>query len=76
MTTPNLTDAEIDDMCDGLVQNHAKVRYLQSLGLKVDRKPNGRPLVSRSHYEAVRGAALPGANRKSARNEPNWSKRA
>jgi hypothetical protein len=68
----NLTDAEIDDMCDGLTQNHAKVRYLTSLGLKVDRKPNGRPLVSRSHYEAVRGASRPGLGRAPARNEPNW----
>lgn len=51
--TPWYTDAEVDDMCDGLTQNAAKVHYLQSLGLHVERKPNGRPLVIRAHAEAV-----------------------
>lgn len=53
--TPDLTDAEIDDICGGLKQNAAKVRFLQRLGVQVARKPNGRPLVSRVHYEQVRG---------------------
>jgi hypothetical protein len=53
--TPDLTDPEIDDICAGLVQNHAKVRFLQRLGLTVRRKPNGRPLVNRTHYDAVLG---------------------
>ncbi len=42
-----LSDAEVDDMCAGLTQDAAKVRYLRQLGLKVDRKPNGRPLAWR-----------------------------
>ena len=50
----DLTDAEIDRICDGLTQNAAKVRYLRGLGLTVQRKPNGRPLVNRAHYNAVR----------------------
>jgi hypothetical protein len=41
------TDAEVDEMCAGLTQNAAKIRYLKRLGLKVDRKPNGRPLAWR-----------------------------
>lgn len=54
---PDLTDAEVDRICDGLKQNAAKVRYLRGLGLHVERKPNGRPLVNRAHYELVRGQA-------------------
>jgi len=54
---PDLTDAEIDAICDGLKQNAAKVRFLRGLGLHVERKPNGRPLVNRSHYDAVLGSS-------------------
>lgn len=53
----DLTDDEIDSICDGYSQNAAKVRYLRSLGLMVARKPNGRPLVNRAHYDAVRSGA-------------------
>lgn len=42
---PYFTDAEVDDLCAGLEQNAAKVRHLRRLGLRVDRKPNGRPLA-------------------------------
>jgi hypothetical protein len=52
--TPWLTDAEIDDLCAGLVQNAAKLRYLRDdLKLKVATKPNGRPLLHREHYDQV-----------------------
>lgn len=51
----DLSDAEIDNICDGYVQNAAKVRYLRAMGLTVRIKPNGRPLVNRSHYDAVLG---------------------
>ena len=50
-----LTDAEVDAICDGLVQNAAKLRYLRRMGLPVERKPNGRPLVRRADWE--RGTA-------------------
>ncbi len=66
MSTPWLTDAEIDDRCEGLVQNAAKVRYLRSLGLTVTTKPNGKPIVERAHYDAVM-AGLPIDKRKKAR---------
>lgn len=49
----DLTDAEIDSICAGLVQNAAKVRYLRRMGLTVRQKPNGKPLVNRAHYDAV-----------------------
>jgi len=41
------SDAEVDEMTDGLTQDAAKIRYLRRLGLCVDRKPNGRPLAWR-----------------------------
>lgn len=46
------TDAEVDDMCDGLTQDAAKIRFLRRLGLRVDRKPNGRPLAWRPAPDA------------------------
>ena len=52
-TRPDLTDPEIDALCSGLRQNAAKVRYLQGLGLVVNTRPNGRPLVWRAHAEQV-----------------------
>lgn len=48
-----LTDAEIDAMCEGVRVNAVKVRRLRAMGLVVNTKPNGRPLVVRSHAEAV-----------------------
>lgn len=50
---PYLTDPEIDDVCSPLVQPAAQGRYLAGLGLRVQRKPNGRPLVGRSDFERV-----------------------
>ncbi|MDO8251630.1 MAG: DUF4224 domain-containing protein [Rhodoferax sp.] len=55
----DLTDNEIDHICAGLKQSAAKVRFLQSLGVRVKRKPNGVPLVNRGHYEAVMGGNVP-----------------
>lgn len=51
--TPWYTDQEIDDLCTGLVNNAAKARHLRGMGLTVALKPNGRPLVMRTHAEAV-----------------------
>jgi len=48
-----LLDEEIDAMCAGIRLNATKVKHLQAMGLMVNRKPNGRPLVVRSHAEAV-----------------------
>lgn len=54
---PFLTDDEIADLCAGLHLPAAQCRYLGKLGLLVNRKPNGRPLVARSEFERVLGAA-------------------
>ncbi len=64
----DLTDAEIDNICQGYTQNAAKVRFLRSMGLVVRQKPNGRPLVNRNHYDAMTGA-----RKESTMAEPNWS---
>ncbi len=53
---PFLTDSEIEGLCEGLVLAGAQCRYLAKLGLLVNRKPNGRPLVARSEFERVLGA--------------------
>lgn len=77
MTPPHLTDAEVDDICAGLRQNFAKVRFLRDrLGLShVDRKPNGRPLVMRAEWERrAGGAAAPAAQNGRPAGAPNWSK--
>lgn len=47
----DLSDDEVDSICSGLTQNAAKIRYLKRLGLIVERRPNGRPLVARSEWE-------------------------
>lgn len=67
----DLSDDEIDAICDGYTQSAAKVRFLQSMGLTVRRKPNGRPLVNRAHYDATMGGgATP--YRPSADMQPQW----
>lgn len=50
-TLPWFSDQEVDDLCTGLKTNAAKVRHLEALGLTVNRKPNGRPLLMRAHAE-------------------------
>ncbi|MCK9382133.1 MAG: DUF4224 domain-containing protein [Sulfuritalea sp.] len=57
-------------MCKPLTQAAAQIRFLQSLGLTVRTKPNGAPLVIRSHFEQVMNPAgkqkpegKPGPNR-------------
>lgn len=58
--TPWYSDQEIDDLCEGLIYNAAKVRYLRIMGLTVMRKPNGRPLQMRAHADLIL-AGLPSA---------------
>lgn len=53
MTSPYLSDAEIAEICDPLKVPAYQVRYLKGLGLVVNRKPNGKPLVARAEFERV-----------------------
>ena len=65
MPHPYLTDEEVDHMTRGLKQPAAKVRFLQSLGLQVTRRPDGTPLVRAP--EAARDALPPN-------QEPRWTR--
>lgn len=53
VTPPFLTDVEIAAATEPLTQGAARVNYLRELGLHVQVKPNGQPLVGRSHFEEV-----------------------
>lgn len=71
MHHPDLSDDEIDRICAGLTQHLAKVRYLRRLGLRVDRRPNGRPLVARIEWERHYSTTQP-APSAAASNGPRW----
>ena len=69
-----LNDEEIDAMCAGVSLNAIKVKHLIAMGLIVNRKPNGRPLVVRAHAEAVlsgRAEAAAAENKALAPFQPN-----
>jgi hypothetical protein len=72
MTPAHLTDTEIAGICEPLVQPAAQVRFLRRLGLPVERRPNGRPLVSRAAWER----RMSGAEQVAAvgRGGPKWRK--
>jgi hypothetical protein len=65
---PWLSDDEISDLCAGLKQPAAQVRYLRRLGLLVREKPNGRPLVMRADIEAL---SAPDKKPATGKREPN-----
>lgn len=49
-----LKQQEIDELCEPLTQPAAQIRFLrETLALTVHEKPNGRPLLLRSHVEHV-----------------------
>lgn len=50
---PYLTDNEIAEITEPLVQGAARIRFFRKLGVKVSPKPNGQPLVGRAEYEAA-----------------------
>jgi hypothetical protein len=73
MTSPILTDAEIAEICEPLVQGHAQIRYLREVvRVPVERKPNGRPLVRRVDWERRNGQA----QNESPAVGPRWSRAA
>lgn len=69
MTLPILTDTEIQAICEPLTQGHAQIRYLRKLGVPVERKPNGRPLVRRVDWER---RSMLAQNEPSQHNGPKW----
>lgn len=58
---PFLTDDEIRTIADPLKQPAAIVRWFAREGFVTKIKPNGLPLVARSHFEAALSGATQGA---------------
>lgn len=78
MDTPWLSDEEVADLCAGLKQAAAQIRFLGRLGLAVHRKPNGRPIVMRAAVEAMEVHAghvpagdVPAVGKQASPREPN-----
>lgn len=65
---PYLTEDEVSEICAPLKTGAAQARYFAKLGLHVERKPNGRPLVSRALFATVLTAGAP----TTPTNGPNW----
>lgn len=69
--TPWLSQQEIDDLCEPLTQHAAQLRFIRGLGLTVRTKPNGAPLLMRTHFDE---AMTPVAKKsKPAKCQPNSS---
>lgn len=50
---PFLSDAELRLIAEPLKQPAAIRRWVEQAGFEAKRKPNGMPLISRSHFEQV-----------------------
>jgi hypothetical protein len=70
MTPAVLTDEEIDAICRPLRQHAAQIRYLRSLKVPVERRPDGSPLVKRADWDRAQQH-----NGRQA-NGPKWSRAA
>lgn len=56
--TPHLTDDEIADITAPLTQGAARIKFFRRLGVKVEAKPNGQPLVWRADFDTARLAQV------------------
>jgi hypothetical protein len=68
---PFLSDSEIAEICKPLEQPAAQIRYLKRLGLIVNRKPNGHPLVARGEFERVTVGRQPEVQNQQQGRGPN-----
>jgi hypothetical protein len=70
---PYLSQAEIDEITEPLQRPADQCRWLREAGFVVKQRPNGRPLVSRSNFEAVMSGAVhaPTTARPAAAQEPD-----
>lgn len=66
--TPWLSQDEIDDLCEPLIQHAAQIRFIKQLGISVREKPNGAALVMRSHFEE---SMNPTGKKKQLKPQPN-----
>lgn len=67
--TPWLSQSEIDDLCEPLTQHAAQIRFIKRLGMTVREKPNGAPLVMRTHFEESMNPT--GKKKQPAKCQPN-----
>lgn len=80
MSSPYLSDEEVADITNPLTQGAARCRYFRKLGVKVDPRPNGQPLVGRAEFEAARlskersAVPLPGAAAAGSVITPDWTR--
>ncbi|MBA3588222.1 DUF4224 domain-containing protein [Methylibium sp.] len=63
---PYLSDSEVDGICRPLTQHFAQIRFLRRIGLRVERRPDGSPLVWRNDWERQHNGKPAGG--------PKWSK--
>lgn len=68
---PFLSDDEIAQICEPLIAPAAQRRFLARLGLVVNRKPNGKPLVARAEFDRVLVGRAPEAPAQNGRSRPN-----
>lgn len=69
MATINLTTEEIIDIT-GRCKPSAQIRWLQRMGFVVLRRADGKPLISRAHFEAKMGGVV--GLSKAQTYEPNF----
>lgn len=58
-----LTPDEIENITAGVVRPSAQVRRLREMGFTVLERPDGTPLVGRSHFQKVTGGAIAAESR-------------
>ena len=68
---PFLSDDEIAEICAPLKVPAYQVKYLQRLGLIVNRKPNGKPLVARGEFDRVLVSRVPEPAQNAGGGQPN-----
>ena len=74
--SPILTDDELAEICRPLTQSAARIRFLRGLGVTVERRPDGTPLVKRADWERQGLGQAPQPNDRAAGAQPRWSRAA
>ncbi len=70
---PYLTDEEIAELTAPLTQGAARIKFFRRLGVKVEPRPNGQPLVWRAEFEAARIAGQAANDGAGGSKTRNWA---
>jgi hypothetical protein len=73
VNAPFLTQAEIDEIVAPLKRCDAVCRWFAKNGFTFKKRPNGMPLISRSHFDAVTSGQVNSSETKDATQLPNIS---